>query len=64
MHEIPEEYLTVDELARRLKVPRSWIYSRTRMRGPKAIPYQRVGKYLRFVWRDVKEWLREVQNES
>jgi len=55
MTENSEEYLTIDidELARRLKVQKSWIYSRTRVRGPNAFPCHRVGKYLRFVWGEV-----------
>jgi len=39
------ELLTVEELAAKLKVPRSWIYDKTRR---DALPIIRVGKYLRF----------------
>ena len=39
--------LTVQQLADALNVPSSWIYQRTRL-GPQAIPFVRVGKYLRF----------------
>jgi excisionase family DNA binding protein len=56
-----EEFLTIDELAARLKVPRSWIYSRTRLLGPDAIPRMKVGKYLRFSLQEVLEWLRQQQ---
>ena len=40
--------LTVDELANTLKVPKSWIYSRTREKSADPIPHTRVGKYRRF----------------
>lgn len=49
--------LTVEELAKALKVPRSWIYSRTRVTGPGTIPRIKVGKYLRFDLDRVMEWI-------
>lgn len=39
--------ITVDELAKVLNVPKSWIYDRTRQ-GPEAIPFIRLGAYVRF----------------
>lgn len=48
MESAERELLTIDELANRLKVKRSWLYSRTRQRGPDALPVVRVGKYCRF----------------
>ena len=58
------QLLTVDELATELKVPRSWVYSRSRETGPTAIPRIKVGKYLRFNLDAVIAWLEEQQNES
>jgi len=58
-----QKLLTVDELAETLKVPRSWIYTRTRQTGPDSIPRVRVGRYLRFYEGEVMEWLRE-QNQA
>ena len=43
-----DELLTIDELAARYKVPKTWIYARTRETGPEAMPRVKVGKYLRF----------------
>lgn len=45
----------VDETATFLKVPRSWVYSRTRRN---AIPCVRVGKYLRFDLAEIDMWAR------
>jgi excisionase family DNA binding protein len=56
------DFLTISEMAERLKVPRSWLYSRTRETGPGRIPRVKVGKYIRFVEVDVMEWLKR-QNE-
>ena len=53
-----QDFLTVDELADRLKVQKSWVYSRTRETGAGAMPRLRVGKYLRFDYQAVLEWLR------
>lgn len=55
-------FLTISEMADTLKVPKSWLYSRTRETGPESIPRVRVGKYLRFRLEDVIAWI-EKQNE-
>lgn len=43
---------TVDEAAEALKLPKSWIYERTRRN---AIPFHRIGKYVRFTLDDLAE---------
>jgi excisionase family DNA binding protein len=53
-----QNLLSVKELAESLNVPKSWIYSRTRETGPDAMPMIKVGKYCRFVFNDVFEWLK------
>jgi excisionase family DNA binding protein len=58
-----DELLTLEELAQKLKVRKSWVYSRTRERGPGCLPRIRCGKYLRFNEEDVKEWLKERNAE-
>ena len=58
-----EHLLTVEELSETLKVPRSWVYSRTRETGPNAMPRIKVGKYCRFFLDDVLDWLK-IQNEA
>lgn len=57
----PEDILTPDELALRLKVSLDWIYEKSRKRGRhggKPLPALRMGRYLRFCWPDVCEWMR------
>lgn len=58
-----KDLLTVAELAEVLRTPVSWVYSRTREKGPRAIPRVRVGKYIRFRLDDVLDWLNE-QSEA
>ncbi len=53
--------MTVDDLARQLKVKVSWIYGETRKTGPGTIPRIRVGKYLRFSLDEVMDWLKAHQ---
>ena len=53
--------LSVEELAGKLNVHKSWVYSRTRQTGPNTIPRVRLGKYVRFEWEKVQEWI-ERQN--
>lgn len=55
----PANILTVEELAARLKVPRTWVYEHLRARAGKTIPAFRCGRYLRFDWLEVAAWLRE-----
>ncbi len=52
-----QELFTVDELAARLKVPRSWVYQRARLRGSGRLPHVKLGKYLRFEEEAVRAWL-------
>ncbi len=57
------ELLTLDELSQRLKVPRSWIYDKSRRKGPNTIPVVRVGKYCRFDLGAVMAWLQKKGEE-
>ncbi len=54
-------FLTVNELAEKLKVPVSWVYSQTRQKDSMTIPKIKVGKYIRFQMNDVMEWLEKKQ---
>jgi excisionase family DNA binding protein len=54
---VPLELLTVQEVAALLKVPKSWIYDKTRRRGQDALPHVKLGKYLRFDETSVRAWL-------
>jgi len=56
-------FLTIGEMAEALKVPKSWLYSRTRITGPDAIPRIKVGKYIRFEYQAVMDWLRKQYDE-
>jgi excisionase family DNA binding protein len=52
-----DDMLTVAEVAIWLKVSRSWIYERTRSRGPDRLPHIKLGKYLRFDPRDLRTYI-------
>jgi len=57
----PEDILTPDQLAARLQVKRSWVYEKCRKRGEYSespMPRLQLGRYLRFYWPDVCEWMR------
>jgi hypothetical protein len=55
------DLLTPSELAERLKVPKSWVFEQTRsratVRNSRPLPCIRLGKYLRFSWPQVCEWM-------
>lgn len=55
------ELLTLDEVAALLKVPKSWIYERTRR---KLIPHIKIGKYLRFSREALGRWLQDSAAEG
>lgn len=55
--------LTVEELADRWRVPKSWVYSKTRIKGENAIPRIQIGKYIRFVPNEVDEWIERQNSE-
>ena len=53
--EVRNGLLTIEEMALELKVPKSWLYSRTRETGPDAMPRLKVGKYVRGIMIDSLE---------
>lgn len=56
------ELLTVEEVADLLKVPKSWVYERTRKRSADRIPGFRLGKYWRFRKADLLAWLDQQKS--
>lgn len=55
--------LTLDDLVELTQLPKSWWYQRSRQSGAGSLPVVKCGKYLRFRWEEVQEWLKK-QNES
>lgn len=53
----PEDILTPEEVAARLKVPPSWVYEKTRARCRNPMPCLRLGRYIRFSWAAIIQWL-------
>ena len=56
-----DELLTVDEVAQLLKVPKSWVYERTRRRGADRLSVIKLGKYVRFEKSAIKALLEGTQ---
>ncbi len=54
------ELIDVNELARRLSIPRTWIYDRTRQGASDPIPHLKLGKYVRFDWEspELRQWVK------
>ena len=61
---IAEDICTPEEIAARLKVPPSWVYEKTRSRCRNRMPCLRLGRYIRFDWKAVVNWLMEQCNEA
>ena len=57
--DLREDVVTIDEVARRLDVPKKTLYNwRYKGIGPRS---HRIGKHLRYRWSDVLEWLDEQE---
>ncbi len=56
-----DEILTPSQVAERLQVAPSWVYEQTReraaARNADPLPHIKLGRYLRFDWKDVLAWL-------
>jgi len=55
-----QNLIGINEMAKKLDVPVSWLYSRTRTNE---IPCVRVGKYVKFDESEVWDWVKK-QNEA
>ena len=58
--EMNQNLIGIIEMAKKLDVPVSWLYARTRTNE---IPLIRLGKYIKFDPERVMEWIQQ-QNES
>ena len=54
------DFLDCASLAKRWKVPESWVRDQVRSRAADPIPHVRFGRYVRFEWQhpDLIEWLK------
>ncbi len=59
-----QNLLTVEQIAEKLSVPRSWIYSRTRQKGADRIPFLKCGIYCRFDFDQVLAWLQKNNKDD
>jgi predicted DNA-binding transcriptional regulator AlpA len=59
----PADILTPEQLAQRLQVSKSWVFEQTRnrakVRSRNPLPCIRLGKYIRFSWIAVCEWMAQ-----
>jgi excisionase family DNA binding protein len=54
-------WLTIDEAAALIRVPKSWLYERTRTN---TIPHLKLGKYLRFDQDELVTWSRQFRRDG
>jgi excisionase family DNA binding protein len=54
-------WLTIDEAAALIRVPKSWLYERTRTN---TIPHLKLGKYLRFDRDELAAWTRQFRRDG
>ena len=50
------DLIGVKELARRLGVPKSWVYRQCRLHKKTGFPVEKLGKYNRFDYQKVRRW--------
>lgn len=58
--------LTIDQLAEKLQVRKSWVYEKTRSRFADAnpIPFYKIGKHYRFSNDEIDQWLLNSRDGS
>lgn len=56
-----DRLLTVQEVAEILQVPVSWVYEHTRADSLEPLPYLKIGKYLRFVDADIRDYVEAIR---
>lgn len=49
------KYLTVEDVANLLQVPKSWVYEKVRLRE---MPSEKFGKYVRFDEQQLVSWIK------
>jgi len=54
-------WLTIDEAAALIRVPKSWLYERTRTN---TVPHVKLGKYLRFDREELVTWTRQFHRNG
>ena len=54
-------WLTIDEAAALIRVPKSWLYERTRTN---TVPHVKLGKYLRFDREELVTWTRQFRRDG
>jgi hypothetical protein len=54
----PEDLLSIEQLAQRLRTDVQWVREKCRRRCPNPIPVHNLGRHLLFDWAQVSEWIR------
>lgn len=54
-------WITIDEAAALIRVPKSWLYERTRLN---TVPHVKLGKYLRFDREEFLAWARQFHRDG
>lgn len=54
-------WLTIEEAATLIRVPKSWLYERTRTN---TVPHIKLGKYLRFDRQELLTWARQFRRDG
>lgn len=50
-------FYTVQEVARLLSVPASWVYSHLSEHSEPRLPHHKIGRYVRFSQREINAWV-------
>jgi excisionase family DNA binding protein len=61
---ISSKFLTPSELAETLNVTKTWVYIKTREKGPASIPRTKIGRHLRFELDKVLAWIEKQNNNN
>jgi hypothetical protein len=54
----PDQFISIEEVARRLHTDVGWVREKIRRRSPNPMPVFNLGRHLVFDWAQVVEWVR------
>jgi hypothetical protein len=55
----PDQFISIEEVARRLHADVPWVREKIRRRCPNPMPVFNLGRHLVFDWAQVVEWVRK-----
>jgi hypothetical protein len=60
----PDDLLSIDEVAARLRTSVGWVREKIRRRSPNPMPVRNLGRHLLFYWPSVSAWIASSERPT